>query len=133
MLRYAIASILSGVLFGLMDGIINANPIAKKLYAIYEPISKTSINVLAGLIIDLAYGFLIAGIFLVLYKSLPGKSWFVKGISFSILMWFFRVIMHVVSQWMMFRIPIPALLYMLGTGFLEMIILGLVYSITLRR
>lgn len=133
MLRYMIASILSGVLFGIMDAIINGNPLAKRLYTIYEPISKKSINMLAGLSIDLAYGFVIAGIFLLLYKSLPGKSWFLKGASFSLLIWFFRVVMQVATQWIMFYVPIPALLYTLCTGLLEMLVLGLVCSIALRR
>ena len=36
MLRYIITSIISGVLFGLMDSIINGNPLARELYAIRE-------------------------------------------------------------------------------------------------
>ena len=133
MLRYIITSIISGVLFGLMDSIINGNPLARELYAIYETISKQSINVIAGLIIDLAYGFIIAGIFLRLYKSLPGKSWFLKGVSFSLIIWFFRVVMYVASQWIMFKIPFPTLLYLICTGLLEMLILGIVYGFALRR
>ena len=133
MIRYVLASIVSGVLFGIMDGIIHGNALAKRLYAIYESISKKSISIVAGIIIDLAYGFIIAGVFLLLYKSLPGTSWFLKALSFSLLIWFFRVVMHVATQWMMFTIPYQALLYTLGTGLLEMIILGLVCSVILKR
>jgi hypothetical protein len=133
MLRYVVASVLCGVLFGIMDGLINGNPLAKRLYEIYESISKQSPNIPAGLAIDLAYGFIMAGVFLLLQKSLPGKSWLLKGASFSLLIWFFRVVMYVVTQWMMFAVPISALLYTLGTGLIEMMILGLVCSAILRR
>ena len=133
MLRYVLASVLCGVLFGIMDGLINGNPLAKRLYEIYESISKQSPNIPAGLAIDLAYGFIMAGVFLLLQKSLPGKSWLLKEASFSLLIWFFRVVMYVATQWMMFAVPISALLYTLGTGLIEMMILGLVCSAILRR
>ena len=133
MLKYLAASILSGVLFGAMDSIIQGNSLAQRLFAVYKPISKQSINVIAGLVIDLAYGFIIAGIFLLLYNSLPGKSWLLKGLSFSIFIWFFRVVMYVASQWMMFEIPFPALIYSLCTGLLEMLVLGIVCGFALKR
>ena len=133
MIRYVLASIVTGVLFGAMDGIIHGNPLAKRLYAIYEPILKQSISIVPGIIIDLAYGFAIAGVFLLLKKSLPGQSWFLKGLSLSLIIWFFRVVMYVATQWMMFTIPIETLLYILATGLLEMIVLGLICSLMLRR
>ena len=48
MVTYIIVSIISGILFGAMDGFINANPLARRLYEVYQPIAKTSINVPAG-------------------------------------------------------------------------------------
>ncbi len=73
MVSYIIVSIVSGILFGILDGLINANPVARRLNEVYKPIAKTSINVLAGVVIDFVYGFIMAGIFLLLYKSLPGE------------------------------------------------------------
>ena len=132
MIRYIIVSIVSGILFGVMDGLINANPLAQKLYEVYKPITKTSLNVPAGVVIDLVYGFAMAGIFLLLYKSLPGEAGLVKGTSFAIFAWFFRVVMYVASQWMMFNVPIGALLYTLITGLCEMLVLGIFYGLTLK-
>ena len=132
MIRYIIVSIISGILFGIMDGLINANPLAQKLYEVYKPIAKTVINVPAGIIIDLVYGFVMAGVFLLLYRSLPGETGLLKGISFALLVWFFRVVMSVISGWMMFNIPIGALLYTLITGLGEMLILGILYGLTLK-
>ena len=83
MIRYIIVSISGGVLFGIMDGLINANPLARKLFEVYKPIARKAINAPAGIVIDLVYGFVMAGVFLLLYKSLPGGSGLLKGISFG--------------------------------------------------
>jgi hypothetical protein len=131
MIQYIIVSVVGGILFGVMDVLINANPLAQKLNIVYKPIAKTSMNVPAGIVIDLVYGFVMAGIFLILYTSLPGELGIIKGISFAFLAWFFRVVMSVASQGMMFNVPIRALLYTLLTGLCEMLILGILYGLTL--
>lgn len=130
--RYIFISILSGILFGVLDGLINANPLAQRLYEFYKPIARTSINLLAGIVIDLVYGFMMAGIFLLLYKSLPGGSGFTKGVSFAILVWFFRVVMHTATTWMTLNVPFRVLLYPLVAGLGEMLILGMLYGLTLK-
>ena len=132
MAGYLIVSVASGILFGIMDALINANPLAQKLYQVYRPIARKSLNPLAGLLIDLAFGFGMAGIFLLLYASLPGGTGLIKGISFALLAWFFRVAMSVASQWVMFKVPGKALLYSLLTGLAEMLVLGLFYGLTLK-
>jgi hypothetical protein len=131
MARYIFISIISGILFASMDGFINANPYAKKLYEVFEPISKKSINIPTGIAIDLMYGFALAGIFLLLFKSLPGESSIMKGISYAFMIWFFRTAMAVASNWMMFNIPLVALIYTLITGLGEMLVLGILYGLTL--
>ena len=132
MTRYIIVSIVSGILFGTMDGFIHANPLAQRLYQVYQPIARTSINALAGILIDLIYGFVMAGVFLLLYKSLPGGTGLVKGLSFALLLWFFRVVMYTASHWMMYNVPVETLLYSLLAGLGEMLILGLLYGLTLK-
>jgi hypothetical protein len=132
MLRYMVVSLVSGILFGILDGIINANPLAQKLYAVYQPIARTSVNAMAGIVIDLVYGFVMAAVFLLLYASLPGQHGMVKGLAFAILVWFFRVVMQAASTWMMFNVPIQTVVYGLVTGLAEMLALGLLYGLTLR-
>jgi hypothetical protein len=132
MIGYLIVSIVSGILFGVLDGVINANPLAQRLYEVYKPIARTSINPLAGIVIDLVYGFVMAGVFLLLYKSLPGQTGLVKGVSFAVLVWLFRVVMQAASQWIMFNVPIEALLYSLVAGLGEMLVLGVLYGLTLK-
>ena len=132
MITYIIISVISGILFGFLDGVINANPLGKRLYEVYKPIAKTSINILAGIVIDLVYGFVMAGVFLLLYNSLPGEIGLIKGVSFAVLVWFFRVVMYGASQWVMFKIPAQTLLYSLVAGLIEMLILGVLYGLTLK-
>lgn len=110
---------------------MNANHLAQRLFEVYKPIARQSINPLAGILIDLVYGFIMAGVFLLLYTSLPGVTGLVKGLSFAILVWFFRVVMSAASQWVMFRIPVKTLLYSLVAGLGEMLVLGLLYGLTL--
>jgi hypothetical protein len=132
MIRYIVVSIVGGILFGVLDGVINANPLAQRLYQVYQPIAKPSIDPLAGIVIDLVYGFVMTGVFLLLYKSLPGETGLVKGVSLACLVWFFRVVMYAASQWVMFNIPVEALLYSLVTGLGEMLVLGVLYGLTLK-
>ncbi len=100
--KYILISIASGILFGVLDGVINANPLAQRLLQAYSPIARTSLNPVAGILIDLVYGFVMAGVFLILYNSLPGVTGLIKGLSCALLVWFFRVVMYVVTQWTMF-------------------------------
>ena len=79
MIGLAVVGVVSGILFCILDALINANPLAQKLYAVYKPIAKTSINPVAGITIDIVFGFLMAGAFLILYQSLPGEAGIVKG------------------------------------------------------
>jgi hypothetical protein len=132
MIRYVIVSVTSGILFGILDAAINANPFAQRLYEVYKPIARASVNPLAGIVIDLVYGFVMAGLFLLLYGSLPGGTGPLKGVSFALLAWFFRVVMYTASQWVMFNVPVEALLYSLVAGLGEMLLLGVLYGLTLK-
>lgn len=132
MLRYLIVSLGGGILFGIMDGLINGNSLAQKLYATFDPVLRKTVNVPAGIVIDLIYGFVLAGIFLLLYQSLPGDSGWLKGITFGFIIFFFRVVMQVASQWMMFKVSSQLLVYILVSGLIEMLMLGLYFGLLLK-
>ncbi len=131
MVNYVVVSVVGGLLFGVLDGVINGNPFAVRLFEPYRPIARTSISVPAGLALDLVYGFVLAGLFLLLYKSLPGTTGLLKGLTFGLIVWFIRVVMGVASQWMMFRVPTKTLLYSLITGLAEMLFLGMLFGLAL--
>ena len=130
-LRYTVVSLISGLLFGILDGFLNANPLARILFDVYQPIARTSINVVAGVLIDLVYGFVLAGMFMILSRALPGSSGLVKGLSFAGGLWFVRVVMGAASTWIMFNIPARTITYVIVTGLAEMLTLGILYGITL--
>jgi len=132
MTSYIIVSVISGILFGVLDGLINANPMANSLYAVYRPIARTSVNFIAGIIIDLVYGFILAALFLLVYPALPGDNGVAKGVSFALMTWFLRVAMSAISQWMMYKVPGKTLLYSLLAGLAEMLALGILYGLTLK-
>lgn len=132
MIRYIIISLVGGILFGTMDGLIHANPLARRLFEVYQPIARATLNVVAGILIDIAYGFILAAIFLLLYKSLPGQSGFLKGLSYAALVWFFRVVMQAASTWMMYRVPGQTIGYSLVAGLIEMMVLGVLFGVTLK-
>jgi len=132
MIRYIIVSLVSGILFGLLDGLINANPIATRLYEVFKPVARTSLNLAAGITIDITYGFILAALFLLFFPILPGESGAVKGVSFALIVWFLRVVMGAASQWMMFNIPWKTLAYSLAAGLVEMLVLGIFYGLLLR-
>jgi len=133
MIRYVIVSLCIGLLFGILDGLINGNPIAIKRYEVFKPISRNRINIPVGIISDIVYGFIINGLFIVLYNSIPGDIALIKGVVFTGIIWIFRVLMNSVSQWMMFNIPIKTILYSLISGLLEMTIIGIIVGIFSKR
>lgn len=128
MATYLIVSVVAGILFAVLDGFINGNPAARRLLAVYQPIARTSLNLVAGILIDLAYGFILAGVFLLLYASLPGESGWLKGVSFAAIVWIFRVGMPAAAEWLMFTIPARTLLYRLVTGLAELLVLGILFG-----
>ncbi|NLG28275.1 MAG: hypothetical protein GX557_10215 [Chloroflexi bacterium] len=130
--RYLIVGIVSGIVFGLLDGAINANSLGRRLNEVYQPIARPAINVPVGLVIDLAYGLALAGLFLLMHQCLPGSIGVVKGLCYALIVWFLRVAMGSVSHALMFRVPMQTTLYNLAAGLLEMLVLGVGYGLALR-
>jgi hypothetical protein len=129
--RYLIASVCGGLLFGLLDGLINANPLAARLNAYLRPIARERIPVAAGILIDLAWGFAMAAIFLLLRSAFPGQSMLVKGLAFAALAWFFRVLMRAASDAVMLKVSAAATAYTVASGALEMGLIGLLLGLLL--
>ncbi len=132
MTRYLLVGIGGGILFGMLDGLINGNAYARRMLEAYRPIARTAINVPAGVLIDIVLGLVMAFVFLVLYQSWPGRTGLIKGLAFGLIVWFFRVVMNAASSWMMFNVPMTTLTYLVVTGLIEMLILGIVFGLFLR-
>jgi len=102
----------------------------QRLYAAYRPIARESLNAAAGTAIDLFFGFAMMGCFLLLRPALPGSP-LAQGIVFGLIAWFFRTLMGVAAQWLMFTVPPATLFYELCVGLLEMVLIGALYGVAL--
>jgi len=56
MRRLVLVGLAAGVAFLVLDGLLNANPLAQQVYAVYRPMARSSVNAIAGSLVDLAYG-----------------------------------------------------------------------------
>lgn len=123
-MNLALASLGAGVLFGVMDAALHANPLAQRLHADYAPIAKAEVNAVAGVAIDLVYGLVLVLVFRQIAPVLPGTGGVMAGLVFGLGVWFFRVVMSVATTWMTLRIRPALLVYQLSTGLAEMLVLG---------
>lgn len=129
--RLLAVGLAAGMLFAIGDALLNANPLAQHLYAIYRPLSRQSVNAPLGLVFDLISGVVMALLFAELRPVLPGGV-FAKGAAFGVMAWFFRAAMGAASQVVMLRIPLATVAYGLAAGLLEMVALGWWYGAWLR-
>lgn len=131
MRRQILVGLVAGVAFLVLDGILNANPLAQRLYAAYQPIARQSVNAVAGSLIDLAFGMILAGFFSALRTSLPGRSRVTKGLSFGLMVWFLRVCMRVAGEWVVTVVPVEVHAYTLGAGLVQMLIVASLIALLL--
>ena len=122
MRRQIIIGLVAGVAFLILDGVLNANPLAQRLYAAYQPIARPSVHALAGSAVDLAYGVILAGLFVMLRPSLPGETSLMKGLSFGVMVWFLRVFMRVAGEWVTTTLPASAHVYTLLAGLMQVLL-----------
>ncbi len=130
-MRFVIVAFVSGLLLGALDALLQGNPLARESLSLFIPLARDQVNVLAGLGLDLFYGFALAGIFVLLHPSLPGKTGTVKGISFAVLAWFLKIFMNQAAQWLVFPLTASAVAYELAAGLVEMLAVGILYAWTL--
>jgi hypothetical protein len=124
MRRQLLGGIAAGVAFLVLDAVLNANPLAQRLYAPYQAIARPSVNAVAGSFVDLAYGIVLAALFVVLEPSLPGRTQLSKGLSFGVIVWFLRVVMRVAGEWVVTTVPLTTHLYTLSAGLLQMLLVA---------
>ena len=132
MTRYVFASLGAGVLFLLLDGFLNVNPLAQRVHRAYGAIARKSMNLALAVAIDIAYGFIIAGLYLLLYQALPGTPGLVRTLSFAIILWILRDVMAALGHWVMFDVPASSHLYDIVAGLIEMLAISLFCAATLR-
>jgi hypothetical protein len=131
MLRQIGVGLVAGLALLVLDGVLNANPLAQRLYAVYHPIARSSVNALAGSVVDLAYGVILAALFATLRTSLPGDTSLLKGVSFGLLVWFLRVFMRVAGEWVTTIVPPSAHAYTLLAGLVQVLLVAVMIALLL--
>ena len=81
-----------------------------------------------GLLFELINGFLLALIYAVIHACLPGRGW-VTGLSYGLIVWALRVVMWAFSTYMMTDMPPATIGITVGTGLIEVLILGVVIAL----
>jgi hypothetical protein len=127
MLRRIAVGLAAGVAFLVLDGLLNANPLAQRMYAAYRPVARPSVNAFAGSVIDVAYGPILVAMFVTLRPCLPGRSGVMKGLSFGGMVWFLRVAMRVAGEWVATTVPASTHVYTLVAGLVQvLVVVGLI-------
>ena len=119
--------IITGVLFSVFDMLIAMS--TSPMFSPYSdlPIWKTPPNILAGVIFDLINGFILAGIYTIIYNGIPGFGWR-KGLNYGVFVGLFRVLMSSFSTIVMYNIPLTLVVTSLITGYIEIIILCVILA-----
>lgn len=129
MVNYFFAGVASGALFGVLDRIIKQNPVAERLYQrVKYPVAGPR-RYPDAIFVDLVYGAVMVAAFLLVYNRLPGDSTLAKGISFGLVIWFFRIGLNAVFLGYRFRLNHRLLLYLLVTGLGEYLAQGLLIGL----
>jgi hypothetical protein len=131
MWTYIIVSVGSGLLLVVLDAVLNANPLALRLYSTYSAIARISIPIIRSILIDIAFGFLLAGFYLILYRAMPVQPGIARAIAFGFLVWVLRSLMNTLSHWTMYNVPAYTHLYALFTGLIQSLAVSLFYGLTL--
>jgi uncharacterized membrane protein YeiB len=122
--RQILVGLAAGVVFLVLDGLLNGNPFAQRVYAVYRPIARSSVDAVAGSLVDLAYGLILVALFVTLRHCLPGRTDLAKGLSFGLIVWLLRVVMRVAGEWVVTTVPASAHAYTLLGGLVQMLLVA---------
>ncbi len=133
MVRQIGVGLAAGASFLVLDGLLNGNPFAQEVYAAYRPIARSSVNAVAGSLVDVVYGLILVALFMTLRHCLPGRTNLVKGLSFGAMVWFLRVVMRVAGEWVISTVPVSAHVYSLVAGLVQTLFVAEVIAVLLPR
>ena len=123
--RLAIAGGVASILFLVLDAALGmlGGWIGARLFGLpsTQPEGIAS-KMAAGLVFELVNGFLLAAIYALIYRCLPGAGW-IKGLSYGLLVWGLRVVMWAFSTYMMTDMSPIAISITVGTGLVEMLVI----------
>lgn len=121
------------IAFLVLDVLSFANPLVTSIIAPYAGLSiwKFTNPTAPGVsnifflpfLFELINGILLAEVWFLINKSLPGKGW-MKGLNYGVLVGLFRVVMGAFSTYVMYTVPDIVLITTGFVSFIEILILG---------
>jgi len=112
-------------LFGVLSGIIGATVFG--IPATQPPMNKQTL----GLLFELINGFMLAVIYAIIHRALPGQGWR-KGLSFGLIVWGLRVVMWAFTTYMLTDMSPIMIGLAVFTGLIEMLIICVVIAVVYR-
>ncbi|MFH1784658.1 MAG: hypothetical protein ABH868_07220 [bacterium] len=129
--RIIVGGIFIGLLLlfsGVMSGFLSVSVFKLPIFVCDSTLWHQQFNPALSVFLDIIYGIILAGLFNLLYMSIPGEG-LMKGISFGLIVWFFKVVMAMGSIRVMFDVSNKILMYWTFAGLVEMMIIGSVLGI----
>jgi hypothetical protein len=129
--RVIIGGIFIGLLMvtsGMISGFFSVAVFKLPMFVSDSTLWRKEFNPALSILLDISYGIILAGLFNLIYMSMPGKG-VVRGIAFGLIIWFFKVVMAMGSIRVMFNVSDKILVYWTCTGLLEFLMVGMVLGI----
>jgi len=125
--KLIINGIIVGFVFLILDMLFAM--ITSPFFSPYSDLAiwKIPPNLAAGGVFDFINGFILVGVFMMIYNGIPGTGWR-KGLNYGIIVGLFRVVMMSFSVIVMYAVPIELVVISLISGFIEIIVLCILLS-----
>jgi len=128
--RLVIAGVAASVFFLVLDAALGmaGGLIGARVFGLpFEQPPGMEGKMMISLIFELINGFMLAVIYAVIHRSLPGRGWR-KGLSYGLIVWGLRVVMWAFSTYMMTDMAPVLIAITVMTGLVEVLILGVVIA-----
>ncbi len=116
------------IVLGVVSGFFSVNVFKMPMFVSDSTLWRQEFNPYLSVSLDIIYGIILAGLFNLLYMSIPGEG-IMKGIAFGLIIWFFKTVMAMGSIRVMFNVSDKVLIYWTFCGLLEMLVIGTVLGI----
>ncbi len=119
--------LITGILFILFDMLFAI--LISPIFSLYSGLTVFKIppDIMAGMVFDIVNGFILVGVFSVIYTGLPGTGWR-KGLNYGLIVGLLRVVMMSFSVIVMYSVPLGFVVATLITGYIEIVILCVILS-----
>lgn len=128
-MRFVLAAAIVGALLMVAD-LVSDTSLAAIRSGRNESTNEDRSDLFRRLTMDLVYGVVIAGLFVMLADRLPGDTGIAKGIALGVVVWFVRVL-RATSAWVANETPRRTLSIGLALGLAEMLLIGVVLGLLL--